>query len=300
MAVAPELLSHQKVFNDYVRLRRHHLSCYHFSSIFLWQEFFNFDFKAIDGYLCVLAKHVFGTFLYLPPLGPGLNAAIIEKCFKKLNGVNSRPSFSRIENVSEEDLKYFDPKKYKFTEKSKEYCYLKEDIAHLRGNAFKSKRSSYNQFVKSHTHEFVPFEQRWEKDCVRLYDAWAKDRGERSSDDIYRTMLEENRGVHQLIFQHYDEIGLEGRLVLVDGEPQAYTFGYPLNEETFCVVVEITNLDLKGLSVYVFSRFCADDRLQSFKLINVMDDFAMNNVARTKKSFRPKALYSSYVVTERE
>ena len=300
MADAQELLAHQKIFNDHVRLRRHHLSCYHFSSVFLWQDFFDFDFKAIDGYLCIFAKHVLGTFLYLPPLGSGLNAAIIEKCFQKLNSLNPRPSFSRIENVAEEDLKYFDPKKYKVTEKSKEYCYLKQDIAELRGNAFKSKRSSYNQFMKSHAHEFIPFDRRWIKDCTRLYDAWAKNRGERSSDDIYKAMLEENRGVHSLIFQRYDEIGLEGRLVMVDGKPQAYTFGYPLNEEAFCVVVEIANLDFKGLPVYVFSRFCADDRLQPFKFINVMDDFVMNNVARTKESFRPKALYPSYVVTERE
>ena len=56
---------------------------------------------------------------------------------------------------------------------------------------------------------------------------------------------------------------------------------------------------MKGLSVYIFSRFCADEALKKFKFINVMDDFAMANVAKTKASFKPDILTSSYVVTER-
>lgn len=294
-----KLLAQREVFNDYVSRRPLRLSAYHFSSVFLWKDFFTFEFKMIDGYLCVFAQHVFGNFLYLPPLGAPLNATIIDKCFMHMNSVNSRATFSRIENVSEEDLKLFDPKKYKFTEKSREYCYVKEDLVGLKGNAYKSKRSSYNQFVNHHVHELAAFDRKWTDDCACLYDAWSANRRERSSDEIYRTMLDENRGVHRLIFDYYDEIGLEGRVVLLDGKPQAYTFGYSLNEDSFCVLVEITNLDIKGLSVYLFNRFCADERLQQYRFINVMDDFAMNNIARTKQSFHPKFLYPSYVVTER-
>ena len=128
MADAAELLTHKKIFNDHLRRRNYQLSSYHFSSIFLWQDFFDFTFEIIDGYLCVFAKHVFGNFLYLPPLGPDLDMAIIEKCFRQMNAMNSKPAFSRIENVAEEDIKHFNPKRYKITEKSKEYCYWKEDM----------------------------------------------------------------------------------------------------------------------------------------------------------------------------
>ncbi len=295
-----QLLKHRSIFDNYLRLREHQLSVYHFSSIFLWQDFFDFTFEIIDDYLCVLATHNLGTFMYLPPLGGELDPALIEKAFIRLNGANRKPSFSRIENVTQEDLKHFDPRRYKITEKSKDYCYFKDDIIGLKGNAYKSKRSSYNQFVSDHSHEFVAFGAQWENDCDRLYDIWSANRAVRSKDEIYRAMLEENRGVHRLIRRYHDELGLQGRVALVDGRAQAYTFGYPLNESTFCVLVEITNLDLKGLSVYVFNRFCADERAKQFQWINVMDDFAMDNVARTKESFRPKKYHVSYVVTERE
>lgn len=295
-----QLLKYRTMFDNYLRLREHHLSAYHFSSIFLWQDFFEFSFETIDGYLCVLAKHDLGTFLYLPPLGPELNPSVIERAFEQLNRVNRKRTFSRIENVAEEDLKHFDAKRYKIIEKSKDYCYLKDDIIGLKGNAYKSKRSSYNQFKSNHAHEVVSYGPQWEGDCARLYDLWAQNRRERAQDDIYHVMLEENRGVHQLIRHYQDELGLEGRVALVDGRALAYTFGYPLNESTFCVLVEIADLDFKGLSVYVFNRFCADEQLKRFQWINVMDDFAMDNVARTKESFHPRKYHVSYVVTERE
>lgn len=295
-----QFLEHRSMFDGYLKHREHHLSVYHFSSIFLWQDFFEFTFETIDGYLFILATHDLGTFLYLPPLGGELDPALIEKAFIRLNRANRKPSFSRIENVAEEDLKHFDPRRYKITEKSKDYYYLKDDIVGLKGNAYKSKRSSYNHFMSNHSREFVDFSAQWEHDCESLYDIWSENRATRSKDEVYRAMLEENRGVHRLIRRYQDELGLEGRVVLVDGRVQAYTFGYRLNEPTFCVLVEIINLDLKGLSVYIFNRFCADDRVKPFRWINVMDDFAMDNVARAKESFHPKKYHVSYVVTERE
>lgn len=294
------LLSYQSLFNQYVALRPHTLSGFHFSSIFLWKDFFGFDFKVIDGYLCVFAKHVFGTFLYLPPLGKELNASIISQCFDELNDRNTKTSFSRIENVSQEDLKYFDPQKYRLTEKSKEYCYRKEDLVGLKGNKFKSKRSSLNQFMKNNRFSVHPFERKFSRDCLSLFERWAHNRKAATNDEIYNAMLDENRQIHALIFEHYDDLGLQGLVVCVDEKLQAYTLGYPLNDQVFCVLVEITNLEIKGLSVFVFNRFCADESLRPYQFINVMDDFAMKNIAETKQSFHPVSLCPSYVVTERE
>jgi uncharacterized protein len=299
MSKAQELLQQKKLFDSFAAQNPCPLSVYHFSSIFLWQDHFDFTFEVIDGHLCVWAKYSFGTFLYLPPLSGKLNAKTAQKCFERLRAVNTRKGVGRIENAVEAELVLFDAARYKTVKKSHEYCYLREDLVGLKGNAYKSKRSSYNQFAKNHRHEFVPFDGKWTDDCLRLYDAWSKDRAARSQDDIYKVMLDENRGVHELMFQYADELGLEGRIVLIDGKPQGYTFGYSLNKDTFCVLVEVTNLDIKGLSVYIFSKFCAEPALKDFKFINAMDDFAMDNVAKTKESFRPAFLVSSFTVTEK-
>ena len=299
MKDAQALLRHKVIFDQYIGQRERQLSPCHFSSIFLWQDFFDFDFEVIEGFLCVFAKHTPGTFLYLPPLGKKLNEKIIAQSFERLNALNTKRFFSRIENVSGLELPVFNPQRYRASEKASEYCYFKNNMIAFKGNTYKSKRSSYNQFMARYEHDYVVFDPKWRGDCLRLYDAWAKSRADKSDDVIYRSMLEENRQVHDLIFQYHDELGLEGRVVLVDGQVGGYTFGYPLNEKTFCVLVEVTDLGFKGLSVYMFSRFCADPSLQKFKFINVMDDFAMPSVAKTKASFKPDILTSCYVVTER-
>jgi hypothetical protein len=293
-----ELLRQKKQFDEFAGRTARRLSVYHFSAVFLWKDFFEFSFEVIDDHLCVWARQSFGTFLYLPPLGAGLEQNTVEKCFERLRSLNTRKGVGRIENLTEDGLSVFDGR-YRSAKKSQEYYYLREDIAGLKGNAFKSKRSSFNQFDKNHRHEFVRFDRQWTGDCLELFDAWARDRAQRSQDDVFKLMLEENRKVHHLMFEFSDELGLEGRVVFVDGRPQAYSFGYSLNPDVFCVLVEVVNLDLKGLSVYIFSRFCADDALKSFQFINAMDDFAMENVAKTKASFRPKFLVPSYTVTEK-
>ena len=101
MKDAKMLLRHKNTFDQYVCQREHRLSSCHFSSIFLWKDFFDFHFEVIDGYLCVFAKHAPGTFLYLPPLGKKLNAKIIARSFDRLNALNSKRSFSRVENVAD-------------------------------------------------------------------------------------------------------------------------------------------------------------------------------------------------------
>ena len=74
MTKPDDLLRHKKLFDEFARRRPHQLSVFHFSSVFLWQDFFEFSFEVLDDYLCVWAKHAFGTFLYLPPLGKALDS----------------------------------------------------------------------------------------------------------------------------------------------------------------------------------------------------------------------------------
>jgi hypothetical protein len=83
----------------------------------------------------------------------------------------------------------------------------------------------------------------------------------------------------------------------VKGRVAGYTFGYRLDEKTFCVLCEITDLALKGLSVFIFRELCRDAALLSFPMINVMDDSGMENIRRTKLSFRPVQIISNYVIS---
>ncbi len=296
-----ELLDQKPLFDTYAKENPCGLSAFSFVNVFAWKEHFHFQFEIINNNLCIFAKNDLGMFLYLPPLGKQIQEKTIHACFEFMDEANgeSCTGYSRIENVTAQQLSLFPPDEFSSCRKGYEYCYYRPDLVSLQGNVYKSKRWAYNHFVKHYDFHYAPYEEAMLSECRALYARWAVERKQACSDEIFGHMLEENRDVHSLVLRHAKELGLTGRVVYVDGKLKAYTFGYPLNAETFCILFEIVDLDMKGLPVYIFREFCADAALEGFKFINVMDGFAMKNVERTKLSFRPGILFPAYTVTRK-
>ncbi len=294
------LLERKELVQQYLREAPGQLSSFSFINIFTWQEFFRFEFEMIDGNLCVFARHEAGTFLYLPPLGKNVCAKTIQTCFGRMDKVNRSKGVSRIENVHARQLALFPTDEFSHYNKGYEYCYYRKDLAAFTGNAYKSKRSSYNHFVKNYSFKYLPYEDSMREDCAALYREWAQSRRPAHAHNaVSLQMLEENAGVHHLALRHYRELGLTGRVVAVDGKIKAYTFGYPLNAEIFCVLFETADLSCNGLGVFIFREFCRDARIAPYKFINVMDDFELSNIQRVKDSFKPAVLLPSYTVTRK-
>jgi hypothetical protein len=174
-------------------------------------------------------------------------------------------------------------------------------VAGLRGNDYKSRRGEVNLFERTQAGAYA-----WRaytgddfNACAILFDRWLDGRFQKHDNDIYQHMLSENRMVHRLVLSHAGRLGLVGRVVEVDGRIAAYTFGYRLSPDTFCVLFEVADLSLKGLAAFVFNRFCRDEALACFTWVNAMDDFAAEDLARTKLSWRPQRLQAVYAVIPR-
>lgn len=292
-----DIFAYQDVFRKYAHLARHELSAVAFANIFLWKDFFSFRFDVIDEQLCVFAENEVGCFLYLPPLGECVSEKALGSCFRAMEKVNRGSGVSRIENVEESQLPFFAPGKYNVVLKSRDYCYEREAISGYKGNAFKDKRNAYNSFVKSYPAQLRPFEPGMKAACLALYERWAADRRRHHPDDVFGQMLDDNRIVHQRAMEFYKELGLIGRVVEVEGRVVGYTFGYPLHDEMFCVLVEVTDRAFKGMPAYIFREFCRDKDIAQYRYINAMDDFAMPDLARVKMSYQPVKLVPAYIIT---
>ena len=294
-----DLLERQEQVSAFLAKSLSTLSPFHFSQIALWQEHFHFFTRTIDKSLCIFATNHLGTFLYLPPLGDNIKTETIAECFAVMDEVNQGSGVSRIENVPQERLKYFSEEKYAFYEKGKECRYEREDIARLKGERYKSKRSDRNQFLKNNTYEYLSYEPEHKEECLTLLNEWTVSRQRKGQDDVSHAMLLENNRVQQLALKYYQELGLMARVVKVDGCVKAYTFGYPVNGREFCVLFETVDLTIKGLPVFIFNQFVDDPQVRCFKFINVMDDFCADNVNKTKMSYRPGSMVPVYVVTKK-
>ena len=205
---------------------------------------------------------------------------------------------NRIENIPGNLLSAFGQGRYNQYSKPAEYVYRKEDLIALKGNAYKSQRHDCNFFIAHQSaHSFEPYRDADFDPCMGLYERWADDRARANSEDIYLSMLQENRLVHARLLKFWEPLGLIARVLKADGKIIGYTFGFAVDENTFCVYAEIADLKIPGAAAYMFKSFCADEQLKDFSRINTMDDFAMPNVARAKQAYHPSELIASYTVS---
>jgi hypothetical protein len=293
-----ELLNEKSLVDSYLMAGPRPLSVYSFVSIYAWCDFFDFEFKVIDDCLCAFAHREGGCFLYLPPLGKDFGPSTIGAVFEHMTRGGRPKAVNRIENIPGNLLSAIDQSRYNQYSKPAEYVYRKEDLIALKGNAYKSQRHDCNSFAAHHgRHSFEPYTDDDLEPCLGLYERWADDRAKTHSDVIYQSMLHENLQVHARLLRDWQPLDLIARVLKVDGKVIGYTFGFRLDEETFCVYAEIADLKITGAAAYMFKSFCADGELKGLSRINTMDDFAMPNVARAKQAYHPSELIPSYAVS---
>lgn len=236
--------------------------------------------------------------MYLPPLGCRPSRGLIEETFKIMDGLNKNRSFSRIDNVEEYDLSLFYTPVYKVRLKSNEYLYERERIVSLKGKRFKSKRGPYNYFLNHYKFSCRPLNPHRDKtDCLNLSRRWLEARKKDNSDILYRYMLEDSFNCQKIAFDYYKQLSFLGHAVKVNGKIKGYTLGFEINKDTFCVLFEITDRRVKGISQFIFRHFSS--QLNNYKQINVMDDSGLDNLKRVKLSYRPFKLIPSYTVLKK-
>ena len=184
---------------------------------------------------------------------------------------NRNPQIARIENVPQEMLpflldQHLEGRGHSYPPdtvvvKETEFLYETQALAQLKGNRYKSKRHAYNAFVardpNANLSRYSPADR---AECLALYDTWQESRAAKCSDAIYRAMLEDSRCAHQIGLAHADALGLIGRVVKINGHIRGWTFGYPLNADTFCILFEVTDLEIKGLAQFIYREFARETR----------------------------------------
>ncbi len=284
-------LSDKKLFDKYLALTKHELSVYAFANIYIWRKFFDIRWLEIEKCLCVFFQDKIGSFLYLSPLGRTNNPRVVYEAFSVLSKLNKNPLFAHIENIEEKDLSFYKGLGLTCELKSYDYLCSRADLAALKGNRFKSKRSSYNYFIKHYDFKYEKFGLRDRVASFKLYDLWQCQR--QSDDHIYQGLLSDSRVALKEAFDNYSTLGFQGGVVRMNKEIKGFTFGFALCPETFCILYEITDLSIRGLAQFIFRSFSQE--LKNYKYINVMDDSGLENLKKVKLSYHPVRLVPAYI-----
>ncbi|KPK97733.1 MAG: hypothetical protein AMJ95_07475 [Omnitrophica WOR_2 bacterium SM23_72] len=287
----------RRVFEKFLGLNQHELSVYAWENILIWKGLYDIRWALLDKALCVFFIDKIGCFQYLTPLGKNINGGVLRKSFEVMDAFNKNKEISRIENIESKDIWLYRKIGYNCRIKSYDYLCNRLDLAQLPGNRFKSKRACCNYFVKNFSFEYQPFSLRYKKGCLSLYNLWMEQRKAQRNDFLYRGMLKDSQACLKEALDSFVDLDLTGRVVTINNEVRGFTFGYELNQETFCVLFEITDLTVKGLAQFIFREFSRE--LKNYKYINIMDDSGLKNLREVKHSYQPVQLVPSFTLARR-
>ena len=298
MRLQPLIPNDKPIFDEYARQMDTRLSHYAFAPLYVWKEHFQFYWALLAEHLCVFAKQ--GEDYFMPILPMPCNPEnysyrnVIHTAYQFMIESNRNPHIARIENVPQELCTFFQKDGFRATLKETEYLYETRTLSALNGNRFKSKRNAYNAFIERYpSAEFRHYCPADRDACFALYDAWRTARAATCDDAVYCAMLEDSQSAHRTAIAHAEALGLLGRIVCINEKVKGYTFGYPLNADTFCVLFEITDIGIKGLAQFIYREFCKE-LMSTYRWVSAMDDSGLENLKRVKRSYHPVELLPSY------
>jgi len=292
-------LDDKAIFDKFLRSGHHLLSAYSFQNIFIWKDLFDIYWMIIDDALCIFFEDPNGFFMHLPPLGTTPTAEMLGKIFDLLqdrNASKDSPLASRIANIEEADIPAFSDLGYKCVAVSSDYISFRESLASLEGNHFKAKRACFNHFIKNNKFEYADLKQEHGADCLALYNYWMTEKRKKKRSKVFFDMMQDNFIALNVLFENFQQLEIRGKIIRMNGALKAFTLGFMLNWETFCIQYEISDLSIKSLAQFIFSSFC---RELDCRFINVMDDSGMEELRKVKLSYHPEKIVHSYTTARR-
>jgi Fe-S-cluster containining protein len=290
------------LFESAMKWTRTDLSSYSWPAMMIWQDHFQYYWTIIERQFCLFARYAAGLFMPLPPVGETLTEAAVRQCFDRMDSFNTHPAVSRIENLDAEQVPFFETMGLVVKPKEQEYLYDRETLVGLAGDRYKAKRWACNRFVREHRNDPVrlePYRPSDLDDCLDLFVRWKKQHaghgpssGTRDEDQM---MLEDAASAHRRALEDFMALGLTGRVVRLGGRIVGYTFGYPLRTDIFCVLLEVADREITGLSAYLYREFCRE--MSGYGTIHAMDDSGLDRLRAAKLSYHPLKILTSYIAT---
>lgn len=275
--------------------RRHSCSLYTAAALLGWCDAIQVWQTRIGTALCLFAEQAGGLFMPLAPLVGRSDAALLQEAWRILEEANQGAGVSRIEGIEPEEARLFRESGFILREQEREYLYRREDLAGLRGDRYRSQRWSANRFRRAGGWRFRPFEERDRVPCLQLHTRWAIERQRRAPEPHARPLVRDGLFFHRRLMMSGPELGVVGRVLERGGVICGYTFGAPVSEETFAVLLEIADRSAPGAAQVLFQEFCRE--MEGHRWINAMGDSGLEGLRRAKLGYRPAGFATAWSAT---
>ncbi len=183
----------------------------------------------------------------------------------------------------------------------RDYIYLVEDLSNLTGKKYQPKRNHINKFESKYSYEFAELTPKYFQECLCLECRWQLRKAVMDNPEVAKEHECKDTAEKIAIrraFDAYEELGLYGGVLLVDGHVAAFTYGSAMSEDTFCTHIEKADATMDGIFPMINRCFARALAERGFRYVNREEDMGLAGLRRSKHSFYPVRLQEKIGVRE--
>lgn len=247
-------------------------------------------------------SHFHGKSVYPYPIGTGDKKAVIEAILHdaKMRGIPCR--LTGLTDADRAELEEWFPGKFhlRTIRDNFDYVYDINDLADLKGRKFQKKRNHFNRFKAEHpNYQVVEINACNMVLAQQMVDQWYRTRIKEDPEGDY---LLENIAMARA-FQNYGWLGLEGIMLIDEGQVLAVTIGSCMAPNMFDIHFEKALEDVDGAYNAVNCEFARFLRLKypEVQFLDREDDIGLEGLRKAKLSYNPHHLIEkhwAYVVED--
>lgn len=194
----------------------------------------------------------------------------------------------KLEDVYPGDFHYLPERDYF------DYIYSREDLASLVGKKYQAKRNHINKFEKQYQYQYMPITPELVPLCLELEKKWYK---ANKTEEDEEELSDERRSLTYAL-HHFDELGLVGGGLCIGDKIIAFSFGAPVNHNTFAVHIEKADINYDGAYAAINKAF-ASNLPEQYIYINREEDLGIPGLRQAKLSYQPVQLLEKNTVLKK-
>lgn len=269
-----------------------------FANMCSWRFLYDSEYTVAEGFLLIRFKIEEKTrFAFMNPVGRGdLKRAIdLLEADSLSHGhplcmLGVTPDFrQQLDRILPGEFVYLPERDYF------DYIYLRQDLVELKGRKYQPKRNHINKFTEKYNFEYRTLTPELVPDCLELEAKWLH---ANSTPEDKADLSDERRSMIYAL-HHFDQLGLTGGALCVEGQIVAFTFGSPINHNTFGIHVEKADTGYDGAYPMINREFAS--RLpEQFVYVNREEDLGIPGLRQSKLSYHPVLLLEKGAAIKRK
>jgi hypothetical protein len=278
---------------------------FNFTVLYIWRDIMHSRVCRMGDYLVVrFFPNGAPAPMYLFPSGRGTAEelkGVLESCMEDARQNGHPFLMASVQNGHREILENLFPDRFTFEPNRDyfDYIYSAEDLTFLRGKKFQSKRNFVSRFKRQEGWSYEPLGKDNLKECAAMSISWCAKYG--CGKDP--SMASESCSVKNAL-QNFEQLGLMGGLLRLNGEVVAFTIAEKTNSDTLLVHIEKAYGDIVGAYPAIANEFLRNSIVEegeqlSVKYINREDDAGDLGLREAKMQYHPLFLLEKYSVKEK-